>query len=580
MAVASHRGAAASLAATGLMINGTATADPLSGGAFDDHLYGFAGDDQLLGLDGADLLDGGRGADRMEGGDGDDIYYVEDAGDRVVERADAGVDTVHAAIDFTLGAYLENLTLHAGALSGTGNALANVLIGTVRDNVLRGLQGNDTLIGDAGNDTLDGGRGIDRMEGGSGDDVFHVDNVGDQTIERMGEGTDTVHAGVSWSLDADIERLVLHGSARSATGNDFDNTLIGTSGDNSLTGGGGDDKLDAGAGDDTTFGWGGGAVVRLDVSELSLRDDGADVIDGGDGSDTYVVPTWFVSDSESSWSIRLGVIADLGDGTVAYVTPNTDAEQPSEDRLVSIENITTGFGDDRIVGSAAANRIACGGGVNVVQAGAGDDVIVGGNNAGGDDPGQTIAERLDGGAGDDTIYSGGSFWNYSDIRSDRHDFTTDLLSGGAGDDRLVGGLGDIRMTGGSGADIFEARCDVYLEANHSAEVAGLETTTTTITDFDPDEGDRMDFRIVATGVDDAFQKTKAPMPTYVGDTENVGLDQIGYTHQAHDGTTDTVISYRFADALPDGGEARPDLVFRIVLKDYAGPLGDAELLLV
>ncbi|HNG77955.1 MAG TPA: calcium-binding protein, partial [Burkholderiaceae bacterium] len=42
----------------------------------------------------------------------------------------------------------------AGAINGTGNALANVLTGNEGNNTLNGGDGNDTLIGGAGNDTF------------------------------------------------------------------------------------------------------------------------------------------------------------------------------------------------------------------------------------------------------------------------------------------------------------------------------------------------------------------------------------------------------------------------------------------
>ncbi|MCU0075584.1 Ig family protein, partial [Pseudomonas koreensis] len=67
------------------------------------------------------ILNGGLGADTMTGGLGNDTYYVDNAGDSVVEDANAGVDTVMASIDYTLGTNLENLTLLGSALNGTGN---------------------------------------------------------------------------------------------------------------------------------------------------------------------------------------------------------------------------------------------------------------------------------------------------------------------------------------------------------------------------------------------------------------------------------------------------------------------------
>ena len=43
------------------------------------------------------MLDGGTGAELMTGGDGNDIYYVDDAGDVVVEQEWAGWDEVRLA---------------------------------------------------------------------------------------------------------------------------------------------------------------------------------------------------------------------------------------------------------------------------------------------------------------------------------------------------------------------------------------------------------------------------------------------------------------------------------------------------
>jgi len=57
-------------------------------------------------------------------------------------------------------------------LSGTGNALNNILNGNAGDNTLSGGEGNDALNGGLGVDTLIGGQGIDIVTGGAGADVF------------------------------------------------------------------------------------------------------------------------------------------------------------------------------------------------------------------------------------------------------------------------------------------------------------------------------------------------------------------------------------------------------------------------
>jgi uncharacterized delta-60 repeat protein len=133
-------------------------------------------DNTIIGNSARNVLNGGAGADKMSGGLGDDFYYVDNAGDTVTESSDAtsgGTDTVISTITYTLGNYVENLTLSGStAINGTGNALANKIIGNAAANTLSGGDGADTLSGGLGNDVLIGGQGKDVLEGGSGSDVF------------------------------------------------------------------------------------------------------------------------------------------------------------------------------------------------------------------------------------------------------------------------------------------------------------------------------------------------------------------------------------------------------------------------
>ncbi|MGH8374908.1 MAG: calcium-binding protein, partial [Pseudomonas sp.] len=245
--------------------------DTLYGNPNDDQLQGLGGNDTLIGNGGNDLLDGGSGADRLEGGLGNDTYLVDDLGDIVVEAANSGDDTVQASINYILGSNVERLTLLGEAhLNGTGNTLANTLIGNAGGNRLDGgdgadnLQGgagNDTLLGGAGNDSLsggdgndvlDGGVGTDSMAGGAGDDLYLVAQAGDSVSEASGEGTDTVRTSLTYSLGANLENLELTGTANLAgTGNDLDNRLTGNSGRNTLNGGVGNDWLAGRQGNDT-----------------------------------------------------------------------------------------------------------------------------------------------------------------------------------------------------------------------------------------------------------------------------------------------------------------------------------------
>src|SRR5262249_52715447 len=77
----------------------------------------------------ANRLTGNSAANVLNGGGGNDTYYVS-TGDSVVEAANGGTDTVYSDVTFILGANVENLTLTGtGAINGTGNNLANTLIG-------------------------------------------------------------------------------------------------------------------------------------------------------------------------------------------------------------------------------------------------------------------------------------------------------------------------------------------------------------------------------------------------------------------------------------------------------------------
>ncbi len=104
------------------------------------------------------LLNGGAGADILIGGEGNDTYVVDNPGDVVDEGTGSGTDLVQAAASFDLSAVLgdvENLTLTGtAAVNGTGNGLANTIIGNTGANIIEGKGGADILDGGAGLDTV------------------------------------------------------------------------------------------------------------------------------------------------------------------------------------------------------------------------------------------------------------------------------------------------------------------------------------------------------------------------------------------------------------------------------------------
>lgn len=244
-----------------------------NGGSGADQLTGNDASNVLNGGGGGDTLNGGGGADTMIGGAGNDVHYVNHAGDVVVESAGGGVDVVRSSITYTLGEFVEHLTLTGSTQRfGTGNALSNTMTGNEGANRLRGLDGDDRLSGNGGADTLEGGAGADTMSGGLGDDVFYVDSAGDHVNEKAGAGGDTVSSSATHTLDANVEHLILTGAAaRNGAGNGLDNSIAGNAGANVLSGRAGADSLFGGGGGDTLSGG-----------------EGLDLLTAGSGADAFV----------------------------------------------------------------------------------------------------------------------------------------------------------------------------------------------------------------------------------------------------------------------------------------------------
>ncbi len=263
----------------------------LTGNSGNNQLTGGAGNDTLVGGLGNDVLDGGTGADRMAGGFGNDTYVRDAATDVITEGLNAGTDTVRSALNYTLGANVENLELIGTAVIGTGNALANSLTGNDGNNTLTGLAGNDELNGGDGNDILNGGVGSDNIQGGAGNDLILLGSTLEFAVGETIDGgadTDTLrYTGAAagtltlTNLVSNIEQVQIANAAGLTTGVAAINvnaaavtsngmTLTGNNGANVLTGTGLDDSLIGNAGNDILNGGGGN-----------------DMLNGGLGNDTF-----------------------------------------------------------------------------------------------------------------------------------------------------------------------------------------------------------------------------------------------------------------------------------------------------
>ncbi len=161
---------------------------------------------QLLATDFADTIDGGAGDDVLDGGGGSDALYGGANNDTLIggtatagstNQLWGGTGSDTASYAGTTGAVHADLVAQAayvdGVLVDQMNSIEN-LIGGSGDDVLTGDAGANVLAGKAGNDT-------------------YVIGAGDTIVEAAGEGTDTVRASIDYTLGANLENLVLIGTA-------------------------------------------------------------------------------------------------------------------------------------------------------------------------------------------------------------------------------------------------------------------------------------------------------------------------------------------------------------------------------
>ncbi len=542
---------------------------PSGGGAIigtngDDSLNGTDGDDSIQGLAGNDTIDGGAGADTMEGGADDDLFFVDNPGDQVVELEGGGShDLVHSSIDYTLPAWVNDLTLTGLAdINGTGNELDNIITGNVGSNRLNGREGNDSIFGGDGNDHIEAdfpylahgndyveggdgndsilpGKGDDTVLGGAGDDFIGIDS-GYSDFDSEAPGTDFVDggAGTDWigfstegvssthAVDIDLgagtytiddPAGVINGTVlnvENAQGSWFSERIRGTDGANILQGLAGSDTIEGLGGDDlllTEFG-----------TQLMLGGTGNDTINGGSGSDTLSGGTG--NDSLNGDYTGFDEAADSFLFDVAPGAANADA-------IVFFDG-----GADRIVLDGNAH------------AGAGPS----GNFAAGDDRFASNATGTAQDSSDRVIYntSTGELWYDADgsgagareliatLQGAPSLTATDIeivngSTGGGGEGvHLVGTPGDDTLVGGSGNDTLEG-----LAGNDS--LVGLDGHDIL------DGGDGADTLDGGEGND-----------TYLGG-----------------GSEDVIVDSGGVDTLITGGGILPEGIENFVLRGYTAEVG-------
>ncbi len=316
-----------------------------------ENLIGTPQDDMILGSDVSNMLNGGAGddtlngrggVDTLNGFTGDDLFFVDNAADVVIEGP-GGVgdilDRLAASVSYVLGAGVQVEQMQTTSSGGTGaidlrgNALAQSIFGNAGDNVLH-----------------DGGAGeADTLTGLAGNDTYIVNNAGTIINEGVGQGTDDrVAASVDFVLAADdrIELLTTTSSAGVATidlrGNALAQSIFGNAGDNVLHDGG------AGA---------------------------ADTLTGSAGDDTYIVnnaDTVIVEGAGGGTNDRVAASVSFklaGDDNIERLTTTSSG-------AVTAINLTGNSLAQSILGNAGANRINGAAGSDTLTGGDGADVFV------------------------------------------------------------------------------------------------------------------------------------------------------------------------------------------------------------
>lgn len=467
-----------------ITLAGSATA--AIGNSIDNKMLGNELANTLTGGAGNDTLNGSLGSDSLIGGIGNDVYMLDNIGDKVSEGTGQGTDTVFADFSYTLGSYLENLTLLNSV--GLNGQLASNATGNTLNNILIGNSGNNQLVSLAGNDVLDGGTGADTMVGGAGNDIYVVDNLNDvvSEITTLNEGIDTVQSSITFQLGSYIENLTLTGiSVINGTGNDLNNTIIGNVARNILKGSLGNDTLDGGVGADTLLGGTGNDTYVVDSADDVILETDINGLDTGGIDVIQSTAQSYILSSNLENLFLMGTLAinATGNDLANSITGNSAAN--ILDGGLGYDTLTGGLGDDTYIVDSLSDKViekSLQGSDTVITSVdnyvlaievenltlSGNAIKATGNALNNIIRGNGQANILDGGIGNDLIY--GQDGN-------------DSLLGGAGNDLLDGGVGVDTLAGGAGDDIYfiDNAGDVATEsAPISGVVQGVDTVNSSI----------------------------------------------------------------------------------------------------
>lgn len=435
------------------------------GNSLGNILLGNESGDTLEGMGGNDLLDGGEGEDCLVGGIGSDTYNVVlSDNDRIVENSDPN-PTLKDRINLT----------HTGLAGVLYSMAANTEIISYNSAIDIQIAGNDQ-----NNTFFLQGTAMNTVSGGAGNDIYVVENGLHTLIEEAGAGRDTVESWVSFRLPANVDDLLLIGTAStSGIGNDLPNFMRGNAAGNSIDGQVGNDSIYGGDGKDTLLGQAGNDFLHGESGDDFLRahagDDtlvggtGIDTMFGGVGNDVYEV------DSPADVVVEL---ASQGTDLVRALSSFTLPD--------NVENLELFNSLTRGTGNSMNNVITSNSNSHFLDGGLGADTMIGG---GGNDTfyvdnaGDIVTELLNEGA--DFVYTALNNYtlpanvemlglltgvlNGNGNELSNRIFGNNLanqLNGFGGEDFINGLAGSDTMRGGTGNDTYvvDAAGDSVVEA--------------------------------------------------------------------------------------------------------------------
>lgn len=207
------------------------------------------------------------------------------------------------------------------AIVESGTDMGDALVGAAGDDILSGMAGDDMLVGNAGDDMLFGGAGRDDMLGGDGADML-----------SGGAGSDHI-------LGGDGDDMIIGGTGSDILmGNAGDDTFIGTDGDcnDLIYGGEGTDTIDmASVSSNLTVRLGNAGTDRGSITtaeggrdtiwsienfvggsgdDTIYASDAANVLDSGDGNDTFVFETAASAQGDHIKGLNAGDVLQFGSG--------------------------------------------------------------------------------------------------------------------------------------------------------------------------------------------------------------------------------------------------------------------------